>query len=250
MRMGSPPSTGKSTSAPGERPTQFFCWTSTRSGQAGSFAMSSRSCVLVGGDAEEPLVQLALLDLAVAAPALPALGLLVGEHGLAGGAPVDRGLRAVGDALLEHPEEEPLVPAVVLGVAGGDLAAPRVAEAQPLELALHARDVVARPLLGVDAALDGRVLRGQAQRVPADRVQDVEAPHALVAGHHVGDAVVADVAHVDVARGVGQHLQAVELGPRRVLRDLEGARLRPALLPARLDLVEGVVAHGSGRRNN
>ena len=41
--MGSPPSTGKSTSAPAERPTQFRCWTSTRSGQAESCAMSSRS---------------------------------------------------------------------------------------------------------------------------------------------------------------------------------------------------------------
>ena len=137
-------------------------------------------------------------------------------------------LLAVGDAPLEHAQEEPLVPAVVLGVAGGDLAAPGVAEAQPLELALHARDVLARPLLGVDAALDGGVLRGQAEGVPADGVQDVEAAHPLVAGHHVGDAVVADVADVDVARGVGQHLQAVELRPRAGPRVTSKApRLRP-----------------------
>ena len=85
---------------------------------------------------------------------------------------------------------------------------------------------------------------GRPEGVPADGVQDVEAAHALVARDHVGDAVVADVADVDVARRVGQHLQAVELGPRRVLRDLEGAGLGPALLPARLDLVEVVVGHG------
>ena len=48
--------------------------------------------VLVGGDAQEPLVELALLHDAVAAPAGPALGLLVGEDGLAGRAPVDLGL--------------------------------------------------------------------------------------------------------------------------------------------------------------
>ena len=69
---------------------------------------------------------------------------------------------------------------------------------------------------------------GRPERVPADRVQDVEAAHALVARDHVGDAVVADVADVDVARGVGQHLQAVELRPGRVLRDLEGAGLAPS----------------------
>ena len=199
--------------------------------------------VLVGGDPEEPLLHVALLDLVLAAPADAALGLLVGEHGQAGRAPVDRGLGPVGDAPLEHAQEEPLVPAVVLGVAGRDLAAPGVAEAEPLELALHPGDVLARPLLRVDAALDGRVLGRQAERVPADRVHHVEAAHRLAARDDVGDAVVADVPDVDVARGVGQHLEAVELGPLRVLRDLEGPLVRPPLLPARLDRLEVVVAH-------
>ena len=48
---------------------------------------------------------------------------------------------------------------------------------------------------------------------------------------------------MDVARGVGQHLEAVELRPLRVLRDLEGPGLGPGLLPARLDVLEVVVAH-------
>ena len=90
----------------------------------------------------------------------------------------------------------------------------------------------------------GGILGGQLEGVPADRVHHVEALHPLGSSHHVGDAVVADVAHVDVARGIGQHLQAVELGPFRVFRDLEGALLGPVLLPARLDLVEVVVGHG------
>src|SRR4029079_13069640 len=160
-------------------------------------------------------------DDAIAAPAAPAFGMLVGKDGLARRAPVDLGLLAIGDALLAHAEEAPLVPAVVLGVAGRDLAAPRVAEAQAAKLTLHARDVLARPGIGVDAAPDGRVLRGHAELVPADRVHHVEAAHALVAGDHVGDAVVADVAHVDVARGVGQHLQAVLRGPGGGLGDLK-----------------------------
>ena len=56
---------------------------------------------LVGvlGDAEEPLLQVALLD-DVARAVAGAVGqhLLVGQHGLAAGAPVDRGQRPVGQA--------------------------------------------------------------------------------------------------------------------------------------------------------
>ena len=70
-----------------------------------------------------------------------------------------------------------------------------------------------RPLVGVDAVLDGRVLRRQAEGVPAHGVQHVVALHALVAGDHVADGVVAHVAHVELARRVGEHLQAVVLGP-------------------------------------
>src|SRR6185369_10403980 len=60
----------------------------------------------------------------------------------------------------------------------------------------------------------------------------------------VRDAVVPDVADVDVTGRVREHLQAVELGPGGVLRHLEGTPFGPALLPARLDLVEEVIAHG------
>ena len=77
--------------------------------------------------------------------------------------------------------------------------------------------------LGVRAGLDRGVLRRQAERVPAERMQHVEAAHPLRARHHVADDVVADVADVRVARRVGEHLQAVELRPRRVGLDLERA---------------------------
>ncbi len=201
--------------------------------------------VLVGGDAEEPLLHVPLLDRVAAAPAVAALGLLVREHGEAGRAPVDRGLRAIGDPLLEHAQEEPLVPAVVRGVAGRDLAAPRVAEAEPLQLPLHRGDVVARPFLGMHPALDRRVLGRQPERVPPDRVHHVHPAHRLAARDHVGDAVVAHVPHVDVARRIGQHLQAVELGPLGVLGDLEHPVRRPLRLPARLDVQEVVIRHRS-----
>ncbi len=67
----------------------------------------------VGGDAEEPLLEAPALDLGPAALAAPVDHLLVRQHRLVVGAPVDRRLLPVGEALLEELEEEPLGPAVV-----------------------------------------------------------------------------------------------------------------------------------------
>ena len=53
----------------------------------------------VVGDAEEPLLEVALLDEGAAALAAAVDHLLVGEHGGVLGAPLDRRLLAVGEAL-------------------------------------------------------------------------------------------------------------------------------------------------------
>ncbi len=81
--------------------------------------------IRVGGDAEEPLLEIALLDDGVfVTPAAAVDDLLVGEHGGALRAPVDLALLAVDQALLIHAQEEPLVPAIVVGQAGGDFRLP------------------------------------------------------------------------------------------------------------------------------
>ena len=72
------------------------------------------------------------------------LDLLVREHGLTGRAPVDGRAPPVREAALEHADEDQLLPLVVLRLARGDLAAPGVADAQPLQLPFHVRDVVER----------------------------------------------------------------------------------------------------------
>ena len=68
--------------------------------------------------AEEPLLQVALLDRRAAAPAaaVGALDLLARQRAVVG-APVDRRLRAIGQAGLQEAQEQPLVPAVVVGSA-------------------------------------------------------------------------------------------------------------------------------------
>ena len=194
----------------------------------------------VRGDLEEPPVELLGRDLRVAAPAPPVLDLLVGEHCLAGRAPVDGRAPPVREAALEHPDEDELLPLVVGGVARGELAVPVVGDAHPPELRAHVVDVLVGPDGGVHAVLDRRVLGGQAEGVPAHRVEHVVAAHPLVPGEQVADGVDADVAHVDAARGVREHLEAVELRAARILGDRELLALLPGLLPPGLDLAEGV----------
>ncbi len=204
---------------------------------------SSRSS-RVGRDAQEPLFEVALLDNRVfVAPAAAVDDLFVGEHGAALGAPVDLALLAIDKAALVHAEEEPLVPAVVVGEAGGDFAGPVEAHAQAAELALHAGDVGEGPLAGRRVVLERGVFGGQAEGIPAHGVKHVVAAHPHVAREGVADSVVADVAHVKLAARIGQHLEHVVLGlaavdgVSRVQRGIRG----PALLPFRLDH-RGVVA--------
>ena len=78
----------------------------------------------VGGDAEEPLLQVARLDLGAAALAAAVDHLLVREHGLVDRAPLDGRLLPVRQAGLQQPEEQELRPAVVLGLVGRELARP------------------------------------------------------------------------------------------------------------------------------
>jgi len=194
-------------------------------------------------DPQEPLLQVARPDRRAAAPAAAVHHLLVGQHGPAVGAPVHRRLPAVGEPPLVHLQEQPLVPPVVLRVAGRDLALPGVADPEPLQLVLHVRDVLARPGLGVRPVLDRGVLGGHAEGVPTERMEHVVTAHPLHARHDVADHVVAHVSDVGVAGRVGEHHEAVELRPVGVRGHLEGAALPPAPLPFLLYRLGVVVAH-------
>ena len=93
------------------------------------------------------------------------------------------------------------------------------------------------------AVLDRGVLGGQAERVPAERMQHVEAAHPLHARDDVANHVVADVADVRVPGRVREHLEAVVLRLGGVLGDLERARIAPPVLPLLLDCLGLVVRH-------
>src|SRR5258708_1435547 len=160
---------------------------------------------------EEPLLDFTGLDEGVfVAPAVAAVDdLLVGQHGAALGTPVDAALFSIGEATLEHAQKKPLIPSIVLGIAGGDFTAPVVAETETAQHALKFVNVVASPGERMRVVLDGGVFGGQAESVPAHGVQDVETAHALYAGHYVADGVIAHVAHVHGAGGIRQHLEGV-----------------------------------------
>jgi hypothetical protein len=200
-------------------------------------------------DPEKPLLERALLDGGLfMAPAAALHHLLIGQHGGASRTPVDQRSLAVGQAALQHFEEEPLVPAVVFGLAGGDLSIPVVAEGEAAMGLLHGRDVFERPLARRPLVGDGGVFRGKAERVPAHGMQHVVAAHPLVAGQRVADGVVADVADVQRAAGVGQHLEHVEFRLGGVLLGLVEIGVFPTRVPLQFDLVMvvGLFGHSAG----
>ena len=83
-------------------------------GSGQSMPLEVEQLVGVGGRAQVPLLQVALLDQRAAAPAVAVRALdLLARQGPVVGAPVDRRHLAIGQALLQEPQEEPLVPAVV-----------------------------------------------------------------------------------------------------------------------------------------
>ena len=195
----------------------------------------------VVGDLEVPLVQGLLGHGGVAAFARAVDHLLVGEHRLVLGAPVDRGVLPVGQPVLVELQEQPLRPAVVLGVGGVDLPVPVHADRVALERRALGVDVAVGPLGGVGVTLDGGVLRRQAEGVPADRVHHVVAAVQPVAGDHVPHGEGLRVAHVQVPRGVGEHVQDVTPRSGIVVPGREDPVVLPVAGPGGLDALDVVV---------
>ena len=197
---------------------------------------SLQELVGVGGDAEEPLLQIALFD-EVARALAGAVGqdLLVGQHGLAARAPVDRGEGAVGQARLPEPEEDQLGPVDVGGVVAVHLPAPVVDGTETEEGGLQLGDagIGERPRVGPRPY--GGVLGREAERIEAEGAEHALPEHGLVPDGQVAEGVVPHVPLVGRARGVGIHAQRVVLLPRIVVVDPVGAFFLPVALPLLLN---------------
>ena len=116
-----------------------------------------------------------------ASPAASFNHLFVGQNGVVDRVPVHCLGLAVGNAFFEHFQEHPLIPAVVVGLAGRDFARPVEGEAERLHLSLHVGDVGVRPFGRCHFFSDGSVFSWQAEGVPAHRGHDVHAAHTQIA---------------------------------------------------------------------
>ena len=195
------------------------------------------------GDFEEPLGQLAALDICAGAPAFAVDYLLIGEHGHIDGIPVDHGVLAVDETFIQEIYEKSLLLAVIFRVAGGEFAGPVQRPAHRLHLGLHVFDVLVGPVFRVSAGGHRRVFGGHAEGVPAHRVQHVMAGREFVAGDYVAHRVVAHMAHVNAARRVREHLEHVVFGLVGAAGGAENTGLFPCGLPFGFDLVGGVTGH-------
>ena len=240
---------GKNTRAPIERPIQSSCIFTMCSGQSTSARSSIRRsayAVIL----QHPLPERHADHGMAADVAAPVAHLFVRQHRAELGAPVHRHLGLVGEAHLEELAEDPLGPLHVAGIGGVDLAVPVVREAERLELLAVARDVAGGRHRRVLAGLHRVLLGGQAEGVPAHRVQHVEAAHALVAGEDVGRDVAFGVTDVQAFPGrIGEHVEHVVLGPRGIDLGSERVMLEPMALPLGLEPARLVrhARHGSRR---
>ena len=184
----------------------------------------------VVGDAEVVHRNLALLYQRAAAPAAAVNDLFVGKHGLVHRIPVHRAVFAVYQPFFKETGKQPLLPAVVVGLAGGEFARPVDSKAERFQLVFHVVDVAVGPGGGRDLVVHRRVFRRHAEGVPAHRLQHVFAAHPLVAGDDVADGVVAHVPHVQAAGRIGEHRQAVEFFARGVSHGAERLVFFPGFL--------------------
>ena len=145
---------------------------------------------------------------------------------------------------VEQLQEDPLRPAEIVRIGGIDLAVPVVAEAEHLDLPAEVVDVLLRGDARMRAGLDGVLLGGQAEGVPAHRMQHVEAAHAPVAAQDVGGGVAFGMADVQPGpAGIGEHVEDVELRLVGEIGRAEGLVLQPVILPAPLDDLGVVTRH-------
>ena len=199
------------------------------------------------GDPEEPLLELTELHQRAAALAVTVDHLLVGEHRLILGAPVDGRLVPVCQSAFEQFQEDPLCPPVVARLVRAELSGPVDRDTPAHELLAKGRDRLLGRLPRVLARLDRVVLGRQAEGVVTHRMHDAKAAAAAEVGDRVADRIGLQVPDVRLARRVGQHLQHVAL--RLGCVELRGAGVRnhprvlrlPDELPLALDRL-GVVA--------
>ena len=71
----------------------------------------------------------------------------------------------------------------------------------------------------------------QAECIPTHGMEYIIALHSFMAGNHITYGIVSDMAHMDPAGRIWEHLQQVIFLARRILGNIEDLVSKPALLP-------------------
>jgi len=190
----------------------------------------------ISGDAENPLTERAPHDGVFSNLAFTIDDLFVGEDSAKFGAPVDRTLVDVGEACFKELEEDPLGPAVVLGVGRVDFARPIEGEAEAFELSAEIIDILGGGDGRVGTCFDRILFGGKSKGVPANGVEHIVTGGKFVAGEDIIAGEIFGMTRVEAGTaGIGKHLEQVILGLVGTLFCCEGFIFLPITLPVGLD---------------
>ena len=148
---------------------------------------------------------------------------------------------------IEHFGKGPLRPVVILRVAGAYFAVPVEAETNLVKLFAIAGNILFRRHCRMLPRLNGILFSGQTIGIIAHRIQHVETLLPFVASIDVAGDVAQRMPHMKPStRGIGKHIQYVELGFRRIHLNVIRLVLGPLFAPFFLDFSK-VIIHSDYR---
>ena len=156
-------------------------------------------------DAEVPYV-LGLLDnIAMADIALTALGILIGKNYLTAGAVVYECLITEHESVIEHLEEYPLCPLIVVFVCSIYYSGPIEGKAYALKLLCKLFDIHICYFTGMDICFDSVVFCRKTEGVKANGEKDVIALHSSLSGNYFKAGICLDMTNVHTcSAGIGK----------------------------------------------
>lgn len=88
---------------------------------------------------------------------------------------------------------------------------PVEADSQLLQLSLHLTYICFSPRLWVYFTTNCCILSWQAERIPANRMNDMSIPHSVVPCNDITDEVYSSMTKMEIATGIGELNEAIKL---------------------------------------
>ena len=178
-------------------------------------------------------------------PAFAFSYLLICQNSLTVWTPIHRRVAAFNQSALPELEENPLTPAIILRVTCYYRAIPVVRKAHALKACFLCFDVSISPSSRVTIVLDCRIFGRQSKSIPTHRMKYIISTHGVITCRNVTKRIVTNMAHVNIARRIREHLKYIALWLRLVFASGICARIRPDLLPMGLYFMRVVLFHRS-----